>query len=192
MVASESAATPTVTAVQLRHPPAVTAVCHSTTPRPVCSVAQRSLYIQYFTLRPYDIIASIMHHANCTQVKKNYVHKIVLIKIYDYKVPSKQLGISPSEIYIKHLVCISEILLAFYIWEIQDFFVYMTDQRLPSTSVCFINFLKVIITAIVCLAPVIDCSISPRCEVLRNAGRASGKAWAGAKRSNTKKNSVLI
>jgi hypothetical protein len=68
---------------------------------------------------------------------KNYVYKIVLIKIYGYEVPSKQMGISPSGICIKQLESISEILTDFYIWEIQDLFVYMTDQRLPNTPALF-------------------------------------------------------
>lgn len=47
--------------------------------------------------------------------------RIVLIKIYNYKLPSKKLGVISSEIYIIQLEKISEILLDFYVWEIGAF-----------------------------------------------------------------------
>ena len=61
-------------------------------------------------------------------------------------------------------------------FQIETFFPTWPISTGPTLLWVLLDFLQVIVTANVCLAPVIDCSISPTCGVRRNTGRASGGA----------------
>ena len=68
--------------------------------------------------------------------------RIVLIKIYNYKLPSKKLGVISSEIYIIQLEKISEILLDFYVWEIGAFLSTWPTRAGPTLYLVFIRLPK--------------------------------------------------
>jgi len=59
-------------------------------------------------------------------------------------------------------------------------FLFLLDRKPPArrSSEFVLDFVKVI-TAIVSMAPVIDCKTSPRCDARGNVGRASGGAMGG-------------